>query len=400
MSKPLAVCLKNGIIYTERQVLGSGTILMEEGKISRITQHLSAFPPDAQRLELPDGTRIIPGLIDLHIHGAAGVDVMDATPEAMETLARVLPREGTTAFLATTITQVPDAIERALSNAARFISRGKTGMAECLGIHLEGPFIHPDRAGAQPKEHIQRPDPDLARRWQELTGGLIRLVTLAPEREGGLELVRCFRELGVIVSIGHSDATYEECANAIREGASHVTHLFNGMRGLHHREIGVAGAAFLRKELSVELIADGIHVSPEMVRIAYGSITSQRLILITDAMRAKCLRSGIYELGGQVVRVEDGEARLSDGTLAGSVLQMNDALNNMRRFTGCSMEELIAMASANPARVLGVEDRKGSIAEGKDADLVALDEDGRVILTICRGEIAYRREFLSSDIKK
>ncbi len=386
----MAICLQRGTLVTGRGIWKQGTVWMENGKFTRLERRIpERIPPETDVIRLPDGSQVFPGFIDLHIHGAAGADVMDAVPEALETIARALPAEGTTAFLATTMTGEPEAIERALENVARFVSA--PGSAECLGVHLEGPFIHPDRAGAQPKRHILPPDPSLARRWQDLAGGRIRLVTLAPERPGGLELISCFRDLDVIVSIGHSDATWEVCDRAIAAGASHVTHLFNGMRGLHHREAGVAGAALLREELTVELIADGVHVSPPMAGLAYRLASARRLVLVTDAMRAKCMGDGVFELGGQRVRVVGNEARLEDGTLAGSVLTMCDAVANMRAFTGCDAEEAAWMTSGNPARILGMEHRKGSIEDGKDADLTVLGPDGRVSVTVCRGVVSYSR---------
>jgi len=387
----MKLIVRGGRIYSEQGVLQDGWLLVERGKIVACGQG-EDFPRDGRVLSFPRTVTIIPGMIDVHIHGSAGADVMDASKESLETMARALAREGTTAFLATTITQSREAIEKALICTADYIERHQVADgAECLGIHLEGPFVNPKRGGAQPKDHIQNPDIHLMWEWFEKARGKIRLVTLAPELPNGFELVRLLKRIGVIASIGHSDATYEECVEAIGAGASHVTHLFNGMRGLHHREIGVAGAAFLRDELMVELIADGIHVSQEMVNIAKRQVTSDRLILITDAMRAKCLKNGTYDLGGQTVFVEDRKACLEDGTLAGSILKMNEAVRNMRQFTGADWLEIIRMTAENPAKELGVFDRKGSLAPGKDADVVVLGEDGEVLLTLCRGKMAYQK---------
>jgi N-acetylglucosamine-6-phosphate deacetylase len=209
-------------------------------------------------------------------------------------------------------------------------------------------------------------------------------------------MVRYLKESGIIASIGHSDATYEQVVEAIEAGANHLTHLFNQMKGLHHREPGVVGAAFLHDELKAEIIADGVHVRPEMVKLAYKQKQREGLILITDSMRAKCLKNGTYDLGGQEVTVKDGKAVLEDGTLAGSILKLGQAFKNILNYTGCSIEDAIQMASVNPAKQLNIYDRKGSIAKGKDADIVILDHNREIFMTICRGEVAFHKE---DDIK-
>ncbi|RBW70200.1 N-acetylglucosamine-6-phosphate deacetylase [Bacillus taeanensis] len=389
--------IKNMTLYAEENTYKNGYIKVVNGKIAEIganDQQLSDIE-GYQVIELPKNTAVIPGMIDVHIHGAAGADTMDGSIEALHTIANALPKEGTTSFLATTMTQSEEAIEKALKNVGKFISEEQTaGKAEVIGVHLEGPFISKKRVGAQPVDYVIEPSLALFKKWQDLSEGNIKLVTIAPEEKGGLELIRYLKKTGVTASIGHSDAIYEEVDEAIKAGASHVTHLFNGMRGLHHREPGVAGAALLRDELMVELIADGIHVRPEMIQLTYKQKTSDRMILITDAMRAKCLKNGVYDLGGQEVHVDEQQATLSNGTLAGSILKMNDACKNVLHYTSCSLESIIKMTAVNPAKQLHVFDRKGSIKEGKDADLVVLDKDFNVVMTFCRGELAYKREEL------
>ena len=257
---------------------------------------------------------------------------------------------------------------------------------------LEGPFISEKKAGAQPVESIMKPDLQLFLQWQEIALDSIKLVTIAPELEGSLEVIRYLSQHGVIASIGHSDATYEEVVKGIEAGASHATHLFNGMRGLHHREPGVVGAALLHDEVSVELIVDGIHVRPELVKLTYRQKGREKIILITDAMRAKCLEDGMYELGGQKVTVQNGRATLQDGTLAGSVLKMMDAVRNTMKFTGCSIEDVLYMTSVNPAKKLHMFDRKGSLVRGKDADIVVLDEKLEVFMTFLSRSISLLQE--------
>lgn len=388
--------IRNVKVYGESRVYEQGYVHFEDGKIVSAGEDRDLegqFAAHTEQTKFNQGYICIPGFIDVHIHGAAGADVMDATAEALKKMAYSLPKEGTTSFLATTMTQESGAIEKALQNAGSFMDEQETsGVSEMLGIHLEGPFLSPEKAGAQPVEHILEPDADLFDTWQQVSRGHIRMATIAPEREGGCELIRHLAEKGVVASIGHTNATYEQCKSGVEAGATHVTHLFNGMSGLHHREPGAAGAALLMGELTAELIADGFHSRPEMIDLAFRTKKEDALVLITDSMRAKCLKNGSYDLGGQKVIVKDGQARLEGGSLAGSVLKMSDAFRNMIRFTDCSIHQAVKMASFNPARQLKVSNRKGSIAPGKDADLVILDESLDVFMTICRGEVAYDRE--------
>lgn len=380
-------------IYTEDQKIETGYILLQDHKIIGLGPVTDLPPAEGYEvIELPSTFKAIPGLIDIHIHGVNGADVMDATSNALVTMSSALPREGTTSFLATTMTQSPEAIENALLNTGNYIQNQKfPGKAEILGIHLEGPYVNKDKAGAQPVEFIVDSSIEQFKKWNNLAKQTIRIVTLAPEQPGGMDMVKYLNENGIIASIGHSDATYEDVSHAIEAGAKQVTHLFNQMRGLHHREPGVVGAALLREELTAEIIADGVHVRPEMVKLAYQQKGQKELILITDAMRAKCLKNGVYDLGGQAVTVEEGKAVLQDGTLAGSILKLGHAMKNMMDFTGCSLENTIQMASVNPAKQLNVFDRKGSITVGKDADIVLLDEHFEVAMTFCRGTLAYHR---------
>lgn len=388
------ILLVNARVLTEQCLIDKGFIHIKDGKIAE-TGPASALPyVDAEVVKLPEDSTIVPGFIDVHIHGAGGADTMDATLEALYTMASILPEEGTTSFLATTITQDQDAIFKALENAADFIGQHNgPGKAEVLGVHLEGPFINETRKGAQPEKHIIKPDIELFSKMQEASGNNIKIVTLAPEKEQGNEFIAYLAENGVIASIGHSDASYGQMAEAVRAGATHVTHLFNGMRGMHHRDPGVAGAALLFDELKMEIIADGIHVVPEMLDLSIRAKGTDGVILITDSMRAKCLKNGTYDLGGQEVNVANGQVLLADGTLAGSILKMKDSLKNIMEFTGISLEEAVKLASENPARQLRIFDRKGSIAAGKDADLVVLDSKHEVVMTFCRGAASVRKSF-------
>ncbi|PKF86135.1 N-acetylglucosamine-6-phosphate deacetylase [Bacillus sp. BA3] len=385
--------INNLIVHSEKETYKNGYIKVVDGKIAEVGP-VSQYKQDddAEVITLSPDYQVIPGAIDIHIHGASNSDAMDATHEALSTMAETLPKEGTTSFLATTMTQTAEAIESALLNAGKYIENQSQEHAEIIGIHLEGPFISPVRKGAQPEEHIVDPDVTLFKRWQEMAENQIKLVTLAPEQPNGLDFAAHLKATGVVASIGHSDATYDQIDEAIQAGTTHVTHLYNGMRGLHHREPGVLGAAYLRDELYVELIADGIHCRPEMIKLAYNQITSERMILITDSLRAKWLEKGTYDLGGQPVYVNETKATLSDGTLAGSILKMNDAIKNTMEYTDCSMTDIIKMTAENPAKQLRIFDRKGSIQVGKDADLVILNDRLDVEMTFCRGNIAFKKE--------
>ncbi|GAA1386574.1 N-acetylglucosamine-6-phosphate deacetylase [Peribacillus frigoritolerans] len=385
--------INNLMVHSEKETYKNGYIKVVDGKIAEVgpaSQYKQ--DDDAKVITLSPDYQVIPGAIDIHIHGASNSDAMDATHDALSIMAKTLPKEGTTSFLATTMTQSNQAIESALLNAGKYIENQTQENAEIVGIHLEGPFISPARKGAQPEDYIVDPDVTLFKRWQKMAENQIKLVTLAPEQPNGLDLATHLRGTGVVASIGHSDATYDQIDEAIQAGTTHVTHLYNGMRGLHHREPGVLGAAYLRDELYVELIADGIHCRPEMIKLAYNQITSERMILITDSLRAKWLEKGTYDLGGQPVNVDETKATLSDGTLAGSILKMNDAIKNTMEYTGCSMTDIIKMTAENPAKQLRIFDRKGSIQVGKDADLVILNDRLDVEMTFCRGNLAFKKE--------
>lgn len=367
----------------------NGSILIENGKFKDVKSEFTSIPEHTRVVD-STGLQVIPGFIDGHIHGANGADVMDATMEALDTISGVLSEEGTTSFLATTITQAPENIDAALKNVAGYES--KIGQAEMLGVHLEGPFIEKNKAGAQPPEHIKQPDVETFKKWQQMSGNRIKTITLAPELDKDGSFIKYLYDHGINVSAGHTDAGFSDMEKAVSRGVRQVTHLCNAMTGIHHRDIGVVGAAFFLKELRAELIADGIHVSPEMLSLIFANMGSERLLLITDAMRAKCLEKGNYELGGQPVTVSDDRAVLADGTLAGSILKMKDAVKQMLRLSGVTMRDIVRMSAENPAKQLGVWDRKGSIEAGKDADLLLVDDDLEIKYTICRGTIAYKGE--------
>lgn len=393
MNRSTSLYITNVTIYAEEKVIKKGSVLVVDGKIKDIyTEKLQPNTIDTD-IQVIDGNhlKLIPGYIDGHIHGAAGADVMDATPEALDTMAAVLPKEGTTSFLATTMTQAPENIEKALENIANYET--KPGHADLIGVHLEGPFVEKSKAGAQPLEYIIEPDIEQFDRWQELSGHTIKTVTVAPEHDENGDFIRHLYHAGVNVSAGHTGIGYEGTVKAVEQGVRQVTHLCNAMSGIHHRDVGMVGATFQLEKLRAELIADGIHVSKEMLQLIYDNMGSKRLILITDAMRAKCLQPGEYELGGQPVIVSEDRAVLKEGgSLAGSILKLNEGAQNMLKLNGVVLEDIIEMASVNPAKQLNVFDRKGSIAVDKDADLLLVDDQLNIKYTICRGVITYQED--------
>ncbi|SDJ23657.1 N-acetylglucosamine-6-phosphate deacetylase [Natribacillus halophilus] len=391
MPSQSSVILHGMQLVTNHKVLANGYIFLENEKIVAVGTDLKETDyPDIPRRSYGEDIVAVPGFIDIHIHGGYGVDVMDATPEVFETLESSLPSEGTTAYLATTITQEEENINEALNAAASFRAKQATGGAEMLGIHLEGPFINAKKKGAQPEEHIKNGDVNIYKTFQHAADDGIRIVTCAPELAGGTDLTTYLNETGVIPSIGHSDASYDEMEAAIAAGAKHVTHLYNGMRGFHHRDPGVVGAAFTKDELNSELIVDGLHSSPGAVAAAYRASGYRNLCLITDSMRAKGLHDGTYDLGGQEVTVQGEKATLADGTLASSIVTMDGCFRNMRSFTDATLPELAAMTSGNQAEALGISDRKGSLEPHQDGDIVLLNEALEVEETWCRGQLAFQ----------
>jgi N-acetylglucosamine-6-phosphate deacetylase len=335
---------------------------------------------------LPQGTEILdahgqyvaPGFINIHIHGSQGSDAMDGTAQALETMAAGLPQTGVTSFLPTTMTSSWEKINTALDNI-QACQKNCSG-AKILGANLEGPFLNVTYKGAKKEEYLDKADFAKIKAYKDL----IKIVTLAPETLSGLEFIKQCTANSIIVSLGHSAATYEEALAALQAGASHFTHLFNAMSGLHHRKPGMVGAA-LDSKASVELICDNVHVHPMLQRLVYKTKGPEKIILITDAMRAALLGDGESELGGQKVYVHGPKATLADGTIAGSVLTMNQALRNFKANTGASLTEVVAMATLNPARELGLDKILGTLEVGKAADLTIFDENFQIKQTFING---------------
>ena len=369
-------------LVTNRGVFTDQAILFDE----KIRQIVPMNSSETDRIAtVAEAYYAVPGFIDIHIHGSAGADTMDGTPEAIDTICRALTNNGCTAFLPTTMTQSPENIVKALDNVRRHqrsqVSEVKG--ADIVGVHLEGPFISPNRVGAQNPEYVLKPTPD-STAFLKPYYDLIKLITVAPEEDEDFTMIKQWSEAGIVCSMGHTVADYDLLKRAVSAGISHATHCFNAMTGLHHRKPGGVGAA-LTLPISCEMIVDGFHLHPAIVQLICRAKEQDKRILITDAMRAAGLGDCESELGGQKVFVKDGQATLADGTLAGSVLKLDKALRNTMEFTGLSLEEIIPMLTLNPAKLLKIDDRKGDIAVGLDADIVLLSEDFDVEQTFVRG---------------
>ena len=376
--------LKNVKAYLPDLGVVTTDIAFEDGKISFIGKDDSI-----ESIIETNGT-VVAGFIDQHVHGAGGSDGMDGTEKDIQIISETLAREGTTGFLVTTMTQSPENISQALSAVKTVMDKGEYKGAEVLGVHLEGPFISPKHIGAQPLEYVATPSVEIFDKYDEISGGNIKIVTLAPEQEGGMELVSHLAKLGKVASIGHTGGKYEDVKKAVENGAKNVTHTYNAQTALHHREVGVVGSAMLFDELNCEVICDTIHVSVPAIKLVIKNKPHNKFTLITDAMRAKGMPDGLSELGGQEVFVKNGEARLKDGTLAGSVLKMNVAVKNLVEKVGVSFTDAIDFATKNPAENIGVLNERGTIEVGKRADFTVLDDNFEVLYTIVGGKVVYK----------
>ncbi len=379
-----------GLVVLPDREIRNGVILCEEGRI------VYAGPGDGISAEsgstIIDGAGMIvmPGFIDTHFHGSGGDDVMANGVEGLRRISSSVLRFGTTGFLATTIAARHDELMRAINETLAAQAAAATG-AEILGIHLEGPFINIAFKGAQPEWGIRDPDFDECRQLLEAAKGQVKIMTLAPELPGGMEMIRMLAATGVAPSLGHSTADYDTALAAIEAGATRATHLYNAMSGVHHRKPGLAAACLNEPGIQAELICDGVHVHPRMAALAWRAKGREGLTLVTDATAAQGHGDGIYTLGDFRIEVRGALCTLMDGqTIAGSVLTMNRAVGNAIAFTGMSLIDAAEMASAAPAKLCGVADRKGRIAPGMDADLALLNADFSVAATIIAGRLVYR----------
>jgi len=381
----------NGKIVTEENVL-QGKNLIFNNKILDIIDNdqLEEYKiqHDNNEIEIidADGKYIGPGFIDLHIHGSGGCDTMDGTLEALMKISATICQRGVTAFLPTTMTMEIRSIYKALDTIKEAMNKDMAG-AKVIGAHLEGPFISEKYKGAQSEIHILNPNYAMIKEYLDV----IKIITLAPEMDENHDFIKRIKKVpDIVLSIGHSNATYEEAMKAIKSGINHATHTFNAMTSLNHREPGIVGAIF-NSEISCELIADTIHVHPELYNLLVRIKGIEKVVLVTDCIRAGGVGDGVYDLGGQEVVVKNNTATLLNGTLAGSVLDLNLAVKNMVDNTDLKIHEGIIMASLNPAKVLGLDREKGSIKQGKDADIIIFDDDFNIYKTIVEGKILFEK---------
>jgi N-acetylglucosamine-6-phosphate deacetylase len=399
-------------LWDGTKLIDNPMVVIEDGRIASISSRASAEPPDPlagrgfrspasilsqfgalvvviegkeKILHFP-GATLAPAFFDVHIHGAKGHDVMEATVEALDTMGSFLASRGTGSYLATTVTAPLDATLRSLSGLAKLLARpAVAGQARPLGIHLEGPFLSHSKRGVQPAEHLLAPDIAAFDRFFEAAEGHIRLMTLAPELPGAVELAVHATARGVRVSLGHSNATAAETRAAIAAGAVSATHTFNAMRPLDHREPGILGTVLTCDTLFAEMICDGIHTAREMAKLWWRAKGPERAILVTDAMSAAGMPDGEYQLGGFAVQVANGRAMVGD-VLAGSVLTLDRALANFVEFTGAPLEQALRLATVNPAAMTGLSDQAGSVAVGQPASLVAVDRAGKLVGSVVNGQ--------------
>lgn len=374
-------CIVNGKIVLENQILENKVLVFDE----KIIDIVNEAPKDCKIIDA-NGNYVCPGLIDIHIHGNMGKDTMDGTDDAICTIAKSIARHGVSSFLPTTMTMDEKSITNALDTIKKYMDKDTKG-AQVIGTHLEGPFINKDYKGAQNEKFIVAPTYEFIDEYKDV----IKIITYAPEKDIDMEFTKKIKaNTDIVLSIGHSKATYDEAKEAINMGASNITHTFNGMSGLNHRNPGVVGAA-LTTNTYCEVIADEIHILKDLFQFILNNKGEDKIILITDSIEAGGLEDGEYSLGGQKVIVKSNQARLESGSLAGSVMPLNKMVYNFMNNTNLDIKKVIKLASINPAKSIGIDNKKGSIEIGKDADIAIFDENINCHMTINCGKIIYKK---------
>jgi N-acetylglucosamine-6-phosphate deacetylase len=383
------ILLHVGKAITPKGELANAGILIRDGEIETVGPRSGMeLPSGATEVQATDSTAI-PGFLDVHIHGAGGHDVMEANETALSTIAGRLAAFGTTSLLATTITASADDTCRSVEGIAKYISgqyQTSDARAEILGIHFEGPFLSKDRRGVHPAEWLQLPSAELLQRFLQAAAGNARILTIAPELLGAMPCIDAARSLGMVVSIGHTDATYEQARAAVAHGAHHATHVYNAMRPFTHRDPGVIGAVLTTLEVTAELIADGIHVDEIAMKVLLQAKGAQGVVLISDGTSATGMPDGEYMLGGLTVTVNGGVCRNAEGRLAGSTLTLDRALRNIVGL-GIPLADAVRMLTLNPATLLGIEFKKGALRTGADADIVLLNDGLEIERVWARGTL-------------
>jgi N-acetylglucosamine-6-phosphate deacetylase len=382
----MLTALTDARILTPDEEIGHGVVVIEDGRISEVGAAVTP-PAGAETVDL-EGATLLPGFIDLHVHGGGGFSLSTRHPEELRAYARWAVACGVTSFLCSIVAATPEGGIEALRSVAEAAGTVEGG-ANVLGAHLEGPFVSPQRRGALPQTWLRQPDRELFERLLDTASGHLRVMTIAPELPAADDLRRSALDAGCVVALGHSDATYEQARSAFESGARLLTHAFNAMRPFHHREPGPLGAALDSPEATIELIADGVHLHPAAARLAVRAKGAGGVALVSDGTPPAGGDEGAYSLGGEEARLSGGRITLPDGTIAGGAMTMDALLRNVGQSGVAALPEAARMASAVPARVLGLQGRKGRIAPGHDADLVALDERGSVLRTWVGGASVY-----------
>jgi len=379
-----SLLIKNCRLYDAAEKAPLCSVLVRDGTIEKVGRI-----GRADQVLDAEGRMIAPGLIDVHIQGAGGADTLDATPEALATIARTCARFGVTGFLATTVYKAGQE-NRHLKVAAECVGRDLGG-ARLLGTHLEGPFISPHKRGMIQPDCLTLPAAAILDDIYASLGDTLKMMTVAPELPGSAEITRTLRDRGAVVAFGHSKATYDETVRGFAMGITHVTHLFNAMASLHHRDPGPLAAIFERPEITCQVITDGVHIHPAVLRLAFHALGPKRFVTITDGMHALGLPDGQYVYNKLEYESKNGTARYKDGTLIGTALGLSQLLARLTQFTPCTVPDAIKTVTENAARVLGLAQTKSSIAPGRDADLVILDKDLSVHATLVAGQVVYQR---------
>lgn len=400
--KKRRMIISNGNIVVPNGVITQGTLVVENGVIQEISRrNFPSLTPEDVVIQA-EGKWVVPGFIDVHVHGGAGFDFTDKEPEAAEQICRFHASHGTTALLPTIRTQSDELIAASLARNSDVVKQAEQKLqsgdwkgAMPLGIHLEGPFFSETYRGAQRLEFLQTPSLTKMQKWHQTADGALTMVTLAPELDGADEVIAWLIQQGTAVSAGHTGASYEDMKKAIQLGVRHMTHFYNGMRPFKHRDPGLIAAGWLEENVSLEIIFDGLHVHEAAVELLFRLKSPDKIVMITDAVRPAGLPDGTYsQQDGPDLHVKEGQVQLASGTLAGSTLTMDKAFCNMVHRLGVPIEIAARTASEAPAKLIGAWDRKGSLEQGKDADIVILSPEGQVQHTICQGHIVYER---SSD---
>jgi len=381
----LSTLIKNTRLITPYEILDGYGVVVKNGKISDIDLEQNICTDPISQFIDGEGRFLSPGFIDIHNHGNSGYDFMDGTEDAIDKIGQFHLKNGVTSYLGTVLTASYDNMFNAVQNIVEY--KNKNNLSQILGIHLEGPFFSVQKKGAQPEIYIRDPELEFIKKIKKASYNKLKMVSIASEKKGATEIIAYLKNNDITVSMAHSNATYDEAKNGINHGVTVATHLYNGMRDFNHREPGIIGASLIDQRVYCELIYDRIHLHDGAVQIALKMKGIDKIILVSDAMRAAGLEDGEYELGGQKVIVNSGVARLENGNLAGSTLNLRDAVYNMIHFLNIPMQDAVRMASLSPAMAIGADKNKGSIEIGKDADLLFLDNDINIYSVIVGGHL-------------